>query len=171
MLSRHFDLHTQTSHLSASIHKKAGKARGVTRSHLVNVPPVARVVVASPDDVELSQHRSHAVPRPPHWAICQHVPAVCPGVIALQLLQIVLSSPPTRDVHLPIQRCSRVRVHLQRRAKGKAKCSGRVYGFLPVLKQGIDMKRGTFFISYAEIKNRKDFLMDSSFLDTIIVNF
>lgn len=102
-------------------------------SHLVNVPPVSGVVVAAPDDVELSQQRGHAVPRPPHGAVCQHVPAVSPGVVALQLLQIVLPSPPTRDVHLPIQRRSRVGVHLHRHNKAKQELEGCSYVFLPVL--------------------------------------
>lgn len=121
LLCREFYLHTLQEKALTS--EKPRCARGVPRSHLVNVPPVAGVVVAAPDDVELSQQRGHAVPGPSHWAVCQHIPAVRPGVIALQLLQVILSSPPTRDVHLPIQRRSRVRVHLHHHTNGKARAS------------------------------------------------
>lgn len=53
---------------------------------------------------------------------------------------------------------------------GKQEVEVWIYVFLPVSNYGIDIKGGTFFMSYADINIWKDFLIDNSFLGDYAVS-
>lgn len=54
-------------------------------AHLVHIPPVAGIIVAAPDHIQLVQEGGHAVPGPPHGSVSQCVPGVAVWLIAVRL--------------------------------------------------------------------------------------
>lgn len=54
--------------------------------YLVHIPPIASIIVAAPDHIQLVQESGHAMPGPPHGSVGQRVPGVAVWVIAVCLL-------------------------------------------------------------------------------------
>lgn len=78
----------------------------------MHVPPIASVIVAAPDHIQLVQEGGHAVPGAPHRPISQRAPGVAAWVIAVGLLQVVLPTAAAGDIHLPLKCGACMRIHL-----------------------------------------------------------
>lgn len=81
-------------------------------AHLVHISPVASIIVAASNHKQLVEEGSHAMPGTSHRPVSQSLPGIAFWVVAVCLLQVVLSSATTGNVHLSLQCGACMGIHL-----------------------------------------------------------